>query len=321
MIFNNGARRIPPRVRVRGAAAPTLAGVLAGALVLLAGCSTKSNAGTSENGPLKVVAAENIWGDLAKHVGGNDVQVRNIINSPDADPHDYEPTAADGRDIAGAQLVIVNGIGYDSWASKLVQANSVPGDRVLNVGDTVGVKEGGNPHRWYAPADVSTVLDTIVTDLSRLDPAHAADYQTNAAGYRSSDLARYHDLIASIKRTCAGTPIGASESIVSPMAEALGLVVKTPASFLSAISEGAEPTVADKNTIDAQLKEKQIKVYVFNSQNATPDVSAQVKLARSEKIPVVTFTETLTPAGSSFVDWQVRQLEQLRTALASVTSP
>jgi zinc/manganese transport system substrate-binding protein len=289
-------------------------------LVAVAGCSTsKASPSGSAKGPVKIVAAENIWGDLAKHVGGDHVDVHSIINSPDADPHDYEPTTADGIDIHAAQLVIVNGVGYDTWASKLVSANSVPADRLLNVGDVTSHKAGDNPHRWYSPADVNTVLDTIATDLSRIDSAHSRDYRANLDTFRKGDLARYTDTIASIKAQYAGTPIGASESIVSPMAEALGLDMKTPVSFLSAISEGAEPTIGDKKTVDAQLKGKQIKVYVYNSQNATPDVNAQLALAKANSIPVVTFTETLTPAGASFIDWQVAQLDALKAALATTT--
>ena len=291
---------------------------LTGVLVM-AGCSTAKAQNTASTRPLAVVAAENIWGDLAQHIGGNHVQVRSIIDSPDADPHDYEPTAADGRDIAEASIVIVNGIGYDSWATKLVQANSVPADKVLNVGDTVNVKVGGNPHRWYAPADVSRVLDTLVTDLSRIDSAHASDYQANAEAYRNGDLAKYNDALAAIEHKYRNAPIGASESVVSPLAEALGLDLKTPASFLSAISEGAEPTIADKNTIDAQLKGKLVDVYLYNRQNATPDVEAQLALAKANDIPVVSFTETITPAGASFVDWQLAQLSALGHALATAT--
>jgi zinc/manganese transport system substrate-binding protein len=303
------------KMNLRNAAALSVAGLIA-----LAGCSTsKASPNGSAQGPVKIVAAENIWGDLAKHVGGGQVDVSSIINSPDADPHDYEPTTADGTAIHAAQLVIVNGVGYDGWASKLVSANSVPADRLLNVGDVTGHKAGDNPHRWYSPTDVNTVLDTIVADLSRIDPAHASDYKANVDAFRKGDLAKYTDTITAIKAQYAGTPIGASESIVSPMAEALGLGMKTPASFLSAISEGAEPTIGDKNTIDAQLKGKQIKVYVYNSQNATPDVNAQLALAKANSIPVVTFTETLTPAGASFVDWQVTQLNALKAALATAT--
>src|SRR5438046_8267464 len=91
---------------------------------------------------LQVVAAENFWGSIAAQLGGDRVQVTSVITSPATDPHDYEPTAADARTLAEAQLAIVNGIGYDPWASKLIDANPVSGRAVLSVGDLVGIKPG-----------------------------------------------------------------------------------------------------------------------------------------------------------------------------------
>ena len=107
--------------------------------------------------------------------------------------------------------------------------------------------------------------------------------------------------------------------IVSPLADGLGLRMLTPATFLSAISEGSEPTAADKTTIDNQIKNKLIKVYVFNSQNATPDVQAQVNAAKAAGIPVTTVTETLDPPTATFQDWQVKQLQGIEAALAQAS--
>src|SRR6266536_1394144 len=96
-----------------------------------------------------VVAAENFWGSIARQLGGTHVAETSIITNPSADPHDYEPAASDARTIASAQLVIVNGIGYDPWAQKLLAANPVQGRRTLTVGTLLGLKDGDNPHQWY----------------------------------------------------------------------------------------------------------------------------------------------------------------------------
>src|SRR5215510_12335605 len=93
------------------------------AVVVLAGCATDPPGSRSNGSVITVVAAENFWGSLAEQLGGAHVRVTSIINSPDADPHAYEPNAADGRAIAAARLAIVNGVGYDPWAMKLVQAS------------------------------------------------------------------------------------------------------------------------------------------------------------------------------------------------------
>jgi zinc/manganese transport system substrate-binding protein len=287
-------------------------------------CSTSSDsdssdtakAGSSSGTPIRVVAAENFWGSIATQLGGAHAKVTSIISNPNADPHDYEPTAADGRTVATTQYAIVNGIGYDSWADKLLAANPSSGRKELKVGDLVGLKPGGNPHRWYSPANVHQVIAQITADYQKLDPADAAYFAAREKAFETKTLATYNSLIADIKKTYGGTAIGASESIVTPLAEGLGLKMLTPESFLDAISEGTDPTAKDKSTIDEQIKDKKIKVYVYNSQNSTPDVQAQVKEAKAAGIPVTTVTETLTPAGASFQAWQVRQLRALKQALA-----
>ncbi|WP_211255699.1 metal ABC transporter solute-binding protein, Zn/Mn family [Actinocatenispora sera] len=305
--------------RSRRHRARSMALALAGVALatLAAGCSTAAPpSGTGGSADrIRVVAAENFWGSLAGQLGGSHVTVRSVIDSPGADPHDYEPTAADGRAVAGAQLAIVNGVGYDAWAGKLVSANPNEHRTVLTVGELVGVAPGGNPHRWYSPSDVRTVLDRITADYQKIDPQHASFYGKQHDKVVDTNLKQYFALVDRIKSTYAGTPVGASESIFAPLADATGLDLRTPASFLNAISEGTDPTAADKQVIDRQIARRQIKVYVYNSQNATPDVRAQVTTARAHGIPVATVTETLTPAGASFQQWQVAQLRSLISAL------
>ena len=268
---------------------------------------------------IHVVAAENVWGSIAAQLGGDRVEVASIIDNPATDPHDYEPTSVDARTMAGAQMAIVNGVGYDSWASKLLAANPVKGRVVLTVGDLVGVKPGGNPHRWYSPANVQQVTNAIVADYTKLDPKDAAYFRAQKARFETNGLAEYKRLIATIRRKYHGVAVGASESIFAALAPALGLRLITPYSFLKAISEGTEPTAADTTTIDEQIAKKQIKVWVLNSQNSTPDVARLTEAARKRHIPITTITETMTPASASFEQWQVRQLKALEAALAQAT--
>ncbi|NMH78848.1 metal ABC transporter solute-binding protein, Zn/Mn family [Pseudonocardia xinjiangensis] len=291
----------------------------------LAGCassptaSAPAGATTAAGGGgqvIPVAASINTWGSILQQLGGSHVKETSLISNPNTDPHDYEPTPADSRVIAGSKLFVENGIGYDPWAQQSVAANPDP-DRVdLDVGQVVGIPDGGNPHRWYSPPDVEKVADAITADLKRLDPADSAYYDTQRQTFETSGLATYHQLINDIRTTYSGTRIGASESIVTPLAEGLGLDLITPAAFLDDINDGTDPSAADKSTIDDQITRKQIKVYVYNTQNSTPDVAAQVDEARKAGIPVVQVTETLSPANASFEDWQSAQLRSLQTALA-----
>lgn len=299
--------------------------VLVALAVGVAGCATAAPsppaAGQSAGAGqvLTVAASINAWGSILSQLGGTHVRETSIITNPDTDPHAYEPTPADARTIAESQLFVENGIGYDPWAARTLAASPDPGRVVVDVGRLVGVPEGGNPHRWYAPSNVEQVADAITADLKRLDPGDAGYFDAQRQSFETTGLARYHQLINDIKAKYAGTPVGASESIFAPLSDALGLNVITPPDFLKAISEGTDPSAADKATIDNQIRNRQIKVYVFNSQNSTPDVAAQVTEAKKAGIPVTAVTETLSPANVSFQDWQSTQLQNLQTALGQAT--
>ena len=283
-----------------------------------AGCASKP--ATSQNSQLVVVAAENFWGSIAAQLGGDKIQVGSIIANPATDPHDYEPTAADARAVATAGLVILNGVGYDPWVQQLLDANPSGGRDVLNVGDTVGVAVGENPHQWYSPDSVVKVIAAILADYSKRDPADAAYFASRKDSFTNVDMKQYFDLIDQIKATYSGTRVGASESIFAELAPALGLDLITPPSFLKAISQGSEPTAADKATIDRQIQSRQIAIYVYNSQNAAPDVQRQITACQQLGIPVVTITETLIPQGATFQQWQVNQLNGIAAALAKAKS-
>ncbi len=295
----------------------TVALAMCALLVPLASCS--GGVGAASGGRPSVVAAENFWGSIASQLGGDRVTVTSIIDNPNADPHDYEPTTEDARSMAAANFVIENGVGYDPWAQRLIDANPVSGRDVLNVGTLVGVPADGNPHRWYSSSDVQHVIDAITSEYQKLDPADASYFDQQHSSFETSGLARYHALMSEIKTKYTGTPVGASESIFALMAPDLGLNLITPPAFLTAISEGTEPTAADKATIDHQIAAHEIEVYVYNSQNATPDIQRQIDEAKAANIPITTITETLFPTGATFQAWQVAQLQALASALHEAT--
>ena len=286
--------------------------------VLVAGCGSSDSARTtgSAGEKLNVVAAEDFWGSIAEQLGGEKVEVTNIITNPAADPHDYEPTSEDAKTLAGAQMSIVNGIGYDEWASKLLAASPESSRTELVVGDVVGLKDGDNPHQWYSPISVGKVIDAITADYKQALPGNDSYFDQERKSFETKGLAEYNSLISQIKAAYAGTPVGASESIFEPLAPSLGLKLITPLGFMDGIAEGTEPTPADKATADEQIKDNQIKLWVYNSQNATPDVKRLNEEAESAGIPIATVTETLTPEGASFQDWMVAELKGIKAALA-----
>jgi zinc/manganese transport system substrate-binding protein len=307
----------PPAKAIQALIAVALAAALAGCG--RSGASAVPASGAGGTAKLQVVAAENFWGSIASQLGGTKAAVKSIIVNPNADPHTYQPTAADARAIAGANMVIANGLGYDNWSSQVLQASPQSGRVVLNIGDLLGLKAGANQHRWYYPPDVKAVIDRIVADYNRLDPGDAAYFARQKQTFENIDLARYDQLRAEIRSRYAGVPVGYSESIFQGLGEDLGLRLMTPYSFARAIAEGTEVTAADKETVESQARRRQIKVWVFNSQNVTPDVQRITQTATRQNIPVATITETLAPQNASFEQWQVKQLEGLQRALHLAT--
>jgi zinc/manganese transport system substrate-binding protein len=291
-----------------------ITGLVAVAAVLAAGCAGQG-VGLASGGRLKVVAAENFWGSIAGQLGGSRVDVQSIIVNPNTDPHSYQPSAQDARVVAGAQLAIVNGVGYDNWAKSLLDASPASGRVVLNVGDMLGLREGDNPHRWYFPANVRSVIGQIVAGYDKLDPKDSRYFAQRREAFERGDLARYDQLRREIRSSYAGVPVGYSESIFQGLGEDLGLKLLTPYGFAKAIAEGTDVTAQDKQTVDEQAEDRRIKVWVFNSQNVTPDVQRVNEIARARGIPIATVTETLSPANDSFEQWQAAELEGLRQAL------
>jgi zinc/manganese transport system substrate-binding protein len=316
-VRNESTSRRWPRLRSRLLAGTGL--LLAGG-ALLAGCAgSAASPAASAAGKVQVVAAENFWGSIASQLGGGKVAVSSIIVNPNTDPHSYEPTASDGAAIARSQMAIVNGIGYDNWASRLIAANPASGRVVLDAGKLLGLTDGDNPHQWYSPSSVQLLIAQIVLDYKRLDPKDAAYFEQRRALFETRALAEYNRLRSIIRARYGGVPVGYSESIFQPLGEDLGLRLLTPYSFTKAIAEGVDVSAADKQTVDRQAEQRSIKVWVYNSQNATPDVQRVNQLARAAHIPITTVTETLSPPSDTFQQWQVAQLASLRAALHRAT--
>jgi zinc/manganese transport system substrate-binding protein len=310
----------PCRLGQRAAAVASVMAILVAGAIALGGCGSAQPSGRLGSGPLRVVAAENTWGSIASQLGGRDASVRSILVNPAVDPHSYEPNAADARVFAVAQLAIVNGIGYDEWASHLLAANPSDGRTALDVGDTLGLTSGeDNPHQWYSPASVHALIAALSADYAKLRPADASYFSQRREALEHEGLARYNALIAQISRRYRGVPIGYSESVFEPLGQALGLRLITPQGFATAVAEGSEVSAEDKLTVERQLSKREAAVWVVNTQNLTPEVQRATETARRAGVPVVAITETLSPAGASFQQWQVAQLEALRRALRSAT--
>lgn len=262
---------------------------------------------TSSSSKVQIVASTNVWGDIASQVGGKYVEVTSILNDPEADPHLYESDAKTASQIAGAQLIIVNGLGYDEFMDKLLAA--APQDQtVLKVSEVMQSSEDANPHLWYNLPRIQEVAEAIQDELIQIDPAHTAEYQRNTQQF----IANLQPVINKLTKLDGG--IAYTERVAGYLVEDLGLTDKTPVGFTQAVESGTEPSPQQVAEFEKVLKSGDIQVLLYNNQ-AVNDVTEQLQeAARRAGVVVVGVSETI-PAGKNFQSWQAAQLNAILEAL------
>ena len=264
---------------------------------------------------LRLVAAENVYGDIAAQIGGGHVDVRSILTNPNADPHLFDAGTQTGLAVAQAQLVVQNGLGYDVFMTKLEAAAPNAVRRVLTIADVLGVHgPGANTHLWYDVPRVRKIAGAIAAAMQRADPAHASAY---ANGLRRFDarLAPLRAAIASVRARFGGTAIAYTEPVPGYLVTAAGLVDRTPTAFTRAIEEGREPSPRAVSATTSLLARRGVRVLLYNAQAVSPITQRIRSEALRARVPVVAVTETLPP-NRSFQQWQLAQVRALGAALS-----
>jgi zinc/manganese transport system substrate-binding protein len=269
------------------------------------------------DGKLAVVAAENFYGDIAAQIGGDRIEIISILNNPTQDPHLFETTPGVVRQIAAAQIVILNGADYDPWMEKLLAAASRPGRIVITAAELVRAKAGDNPHLWYAPATMPALAKAVAQAFSQADSVHASDYAGRLAATLAA-LDRIGQRVAQIKAKHAGQAITATEPVFGPMAEALGLTMRNK-NFQLAMMNDTEPSARDLASFENDLKQHKVKALLYNAQVSEKLTLRLLDIAKAAKVPVVGVTET-QPANVSFQDWMLGELDALDKALTGPSS-
>jgi zinc/manganese transport system substrate-binding protein len=260
---------------------------------------------------VNVVAAEDVWADVAAQVGGAHAHVRSLISDPNADPHLFSADARAAGRVSQANLAIVNGLGYDDFARKLLDAAPSDKRRVLTVADVVGAS--GNPHLWYDAPALPQVGRAIARALAAQDPRDAAVFRTGAARFARS-LQPLRSAIAAIRLRHRRAPVAYTERVAGYLLAAAGLRVLTPPGFAEAIEDGSEPSPDDVRRMNDLIGKRRVRALVYNEQAATAATQRLRALAKRSGVPVVTVTETL-PRGEHLAGWQARQARALLEAL------
>ena len=279
--------------------------------LLLSACGGSGRAG----GGLDVVAAENVYGDIASQIGGPRVSVTSILTSPNADTHLFEPGTSNSLAVAGAKVVLQNGLGYDAFMTKLEDAAPSGGRAIVTMADVLGVHgRDANPHLWYDVPRLGRIAGAITAAFERADPRHAAGYRAGLSRFDRS-LAPLRREVAATRARFHGVPVAYTEPVPEYLVTAAGLRNLAPGSFTRSIQDGSEPSPSGVSAMDELIAKHRIKALLYNAQAVSPITARLRDAARRAGIPVVPVRETL-PAGQTFQQWQLAQARALAAALA-----
>lgn len=282
-----------------------------GMLASVAACG--SGQSTSEkNGTIEVAASVNQWGTVAKALGGDNVNVTSIINSTNVDAHDYEPTTSDIAKLQKAQVIIVNGAGYDAWAVKAAQTANAT---IVNAAEVGGVNDGENPHVWFS-ADVRKAVAQAITEAyEQADAAKKNDFDKMNDQWTAEEN-NVESKIAGVKQKTDGLAYAATESVASYLAEDMGLADATPSGYARATANESEPTPTDIKQFTDVLKAGEIKLLVVNTQEESELTGKITDAAKSVEVPMVELTEQMPEQYDSLTAWMEGLVDAFSQAIA-----
>ncbi|MFI1294259.1 metal ABC transporter solute-binding protein, Zn/Mn family [Streptomyces sp. NPDC020792] len=296
----------------------------AACLALLAGCGSSAGSGSDGNAQrpasssaVPVVASTNVYGDIARQIGGDHVEVTSVISDPSQDPHSYEANTQNQLALSKAKVVVENGGGYDDFIDKMLKSGGNSSAEVINAVKVSGrtAPKGGelNEHVWYDFPSVAKIADSIASALGKADPANAATFTENADTFKAK-LKPLEAKEAQIKKEHGGDAVAITEPVPLYVIEASGLVNKTPAEFSEAIEEGDDVSPKVLQETLALFTGKKVKALVYNEQTSGPQTEKVEQASTAAGIPVVPVTETL-PKGKDYLGWMTANVDALVSAL------
>ena len=268
--------------------------------------------------PTKIVAvgAENEYANVISQIGGSAVSVTSIMSNPNTDPHTFEASPSVGEIVSAAELVVQNGVGYDTFMNRIEAAAPNPKRKVIDVQSLLGLpNDTSNPHLWYDPKTMPAVAKAIADDLSSLDPAMAASFKNNAAKFDSS-LKPWLAAIAKVKSMYRDAPVATTEPVADYMLQAAGTDNKTPWTLQEDIMNGVDPSPQNVTLQESLFSKHEVKVFLYNQQVTDSLTQSFLIDARNAGIPVVGVYETMPTPGYAYQSWMLAETDALLRALS-----
>jgi zinc/manganese transport system substrate-binding protein len=309
-----------PAARPLGRRRKAPAWVAAAAVLVIATAGCASTAKTSTSDVINAIGTESQYADVLGQIGGRYVHVSSILNNPNTDPHVFESSPKVAEEVSSAELIVQNGVGYDEFMTKIESASSHSKRKVIVVQHLLGLPtDTPNPHLWYAPKAMPAAAAAMATDLSALQPAHAAYFRANLTKFNAS-LGPLHKAIAAFKARYGGTTAATTEPVADYLLQAMGIDNLTPFRFQANIMNGVDPTPQDITSEDALLTKHTVKVFCYNQQVVDALTASIRRTASKAGVPVVAVYETMPTPGYDFQTWMLAEVNAIRKAITAKTS-
>jgi zinc/manganese transport system substrate-binding protein len=287
-----------------------------GVALLASACSSALGSTHAAAGVIVAVGAENEYANVISQVGGKYVQASAIMSNPNTDPHTFEASASVARTVSEAQLVVQNGVGYDTFMNTIENAAPNSARKVIVVQNLLGLPSGTpNPHLWYKPSTMPAVANAIAADLEAIQPAHASYFKANAAAFTAS-LTAWNTAIAAFAAKYPNTPVATTEPVADYMLQAAGADNLTPFAFQADIMNGTDPSAQDVAIERSLFTEHKVKVFLYNQQVTDTLTESFITLAQQNGIPVVGVYETMPVPGYDYQSWMLTEVQDLTKAVA-----
>jgi len=274
---------------------------LAAAAGLTATACSASSASTNSSDPVVAVGAENEYANVISQIGGKYVSVTAIESNPNTDPHEFEASPVDASEVSKAQLIVQNGVGYDTYMNKIESSSPSSSRKIIDVQTLRGLPNSTpNPHLWYSPETMPAVAKAVGDDLAALRPSHAAYFRANVAKFDAS-LKPWLSAIAAFKAAYAGTPVAVTEPVGDYMLQ-------------------VDPSPQYVSLEDSLFSQHKVKVFVYNQQVTDSLTASFLAAAKKYGIPVVGVYETMPVPGYNYQSWMLAEVNALRKAVADKVS-
>jgi zinc/manganese transport system substrate-binding protein len=290
--------------------------------LLAAGCSSSSATSTasSTTGIVAAVGAENQYANVIAQIGGKYVRAAAVEDNPNTDPHTFEASTSVAQVISAAELIVQNGLGYDSYMNRIEAGSPDQARKVIDVQSLLRLPDSTpNPHLWYSPATMPAVAKAVARDLSELRPAYAGYFEANLRSFDSS-LRPWLQAMARFKAAYPSTPVATTEPVGDYMLQAAGTDNLTPFVLQADIMNGVDPAPQDVAIEDSLLKNHKVKVFVYNQQVVDSLTESFLRTARQYGIPVVGVYETMPTPGYDYQSWMLAEVHALQKAVADKVS-